>query len=151
MSTTQRESRKPARTPVEALNPLGERIRERRKELGLSLEEVAARTQLTASFLSLIERNINHPSLDSLYRIAEALEVQPFYFSADSPPATIAQNPVVRRDERIRITFPPGDVTGGNCWCPICAVSWSSLSRACSRRPAMWRAPRKPRPRNVCT
>ncbi len=111
MSTTQRESRKPTRTAVEALNPLGERVRERRKELGLSLEEVAARTNLTASFLSLIERNINNPSLDSLYRIAEALEVPPFYFSASGPPAAIAQNPVVRHDERIRITFPPGDVT----------------------------------------
>ena len=111
MYTTQRESRKPTRTAVEALNPLGERVRERRKELGLSLEEVAARTNLTASFLSLIERNINNPSLDSLYRIAEALEVPPFYLSASGPPAAIAQNPVVRHDERIRITFPPGDVT----------------------------------------
>ena len=103
MSTTQRESRKPTRTAVEALNPLGERVRERRKELGLSLEEVAARTNLTASFLSLIERNINNPSLDSLYRIAEALEVPPFYFSASGPPAAIAQNPVVRHDERIGV------------------------------------------------
>jgi transcriptional regulator with XRE-family HTH domain len=85
---------------------LGERVRERRKELELSLEELAARTGLTASFLSLIERNINNPSLDSLYRIASALEVPPFYFSAHN-----GQNPVVRRNERVQITFPPGDVT----------------------------------------
>ncbi len=97
---------------AEALDPFGERIRERRKELGLSLEELAARTGLTASFLSLIERNINNPSLDSLYRIAEALEVPPFHFSAeDRTTSALPVNPVVRRDERIQITFPPGDVT----------------------------------------
>ncbi len=77
----------------------------------MSLEELAARTGLTASFLSLIERNINNPSLDSLYRIAEALDVPPFYFSAEDMSAAIPQNPVVRHDERIQITFPPGDVT----------------------------------------
>ena len=83
------------------------RVRARRKELGLSLEELAKRTGLTASFLSLIERDINNPSLDSLRRIAEALEVPLFHFSEMSG----QNNPVVRRDERVRITFPPGDIT----------------------------------------
>jgi transcriptional regulator with XRE-family HTH domain len=92
---------------VPAGGPVGERIRARRKELALSLDELAERTNLTASFLSLLERNINNPSLDSLYRIAEALDVPPFYFSQ----GVQSQNPVVRHDERIKITFPPGDVT----------------------------------------
>jgi len=110
MSSNRRSIRKIDR--AEGLDPFGERIRERRKELGLSLEELAARTGLTASFLSLIERNINNPSLDSLYRIAEALDVPPFHFSAeDTMMSMLPANPVVRRDERIQITFPPGDVT----------------------------------------
>lgn len=84
----------------------------RRKELGLSLEELAQRTGLTASFLSLVERNISNPSLDSLRHIAEALEVQPFYFSQESlSTQTAMQNPVVRAGSRVKITFPPGDVT----------------------------------------
>jgi transcriptional regulator with XRE-family HTH domain len=87
--------------------PIGERIRARRKELGLSLDELAAQTDLTASFLSLIERNLNNPSLDSLYRIAEALDVPPFYFSQQMH----THNPLVRGDERVKITFPPGNVT----------------------------------------
>lgn len=89
---------------------LGERVRTRRKGLGLSLDELAERTGLTASFLSLIERNINNPSLDSLYRIAEALDVPPFYFSQSNGQPTLA-DPVVRRDKRVKITFPPGNVT----------------------------------------
>lgn len=110
MPTTKK---RPARTPRRQADaaapgaPLGERIRARRKELGLSLDELAAQTDLTASFLSLIERNLNNPSLDSLYRIAEALAVPPFYFSQ----APHSHNPVVRRDERVKIIFPPGDVT----------------------------------------
>jgi transcriptional regulator with XRE-family HTH domain len=88
----------------------GERIRARRKELGLSLEELAQRTGLTASFLSLVERDMSNPSLESLRHIAEALGVPPFYFSQENGGATL-QNPVVRATGRIKITFPPGDVT----------------------------------------
>jgi len=85
---------------------VGARIRERRKALGLSLRELAERIDLTASFLSLVERGHNTPSLDSLRRIAEALEVPLFYFNQ-----TNGQNPVVRQNERIKVTFPPGDLT----------------------------------------
>jgi transcriptional regulator with XRE-family HTH domain len=85
---------------------VGERIRERRKELGLNLRELAQKTDLTASFLSLVERGHNTPSLDSLRRITGALDVPLFYFNQ-----TNGQNPVVRSDERIKITFPPGNLT----------------------------------------
>jgi transcriptional regulator with XRE-family HTH domain len=103
--------------PLEAVNSVaarsfGEQIRARRKELGLSLEELAQRTGLTASFLSLVERNMSNPSLESLRHIAEALGVPPFYFSQENDGGMVtAQNPVVRAGERIQITFPPGDVT----------------------------------------
>ncbi|MFO7635094.1 MAG: XRE family transcriptional regulator [Caldilinea sp.] len=89
----------------------GDQIRARRKELGLSLEELAQRTGLTASFLSLVERDMSNPSLESLRHIAEALGVPPFYFSQENGGVAAVQNPVVRAAERIKITFPPGDVT----------------------------------------
>ncbi len=54
---------------------LGERIRQRRKELGFSLRKLGARTGLTASFLSQVEHNQSSPSITSLQRIATALEV----------------------------------------------------------------------------
>lgn len=86
---------------------IGKRLRKRRKELELTLDELAEKTGLTASFLSLLERDINNPSLDSLRKIAEALEVPLFHFSEINGQT----NPVVRRAERIRITFPPGNIT----------------------------------------
>jgi transcriptional regulator with XRE-family HTH domain len=94
------------RSESAAVRIVGERIRERRKELGLNLRELAQKSGLTASFLSLVERGHNTPSLDSLRRISEALDVPLFYFNQIN-----GQNPVVRRDERIKITFPPGDLT----------------------------------------
>jgi transcriptional regulator with XRE-family HTH domain len=97
---------RPARRPPSPSGVAGARIRERRHEFHLSLQELAARTGLTPSFLSLIERDLNSPSLESLRRIAEALEVPLFYFT-DSD----GENPVVRRDQRVHITFPPGHLT----------------------------------------
>ena len=103
---------KPARKARTAPRPpspsglAGARIRERRRELRLSLQALAAQTGLTPSFISLIERDINSPSLESLRRIADALEAPLFYFAE-----TNGENPVVRRDQRIRITFPPGHLT----------------------------------------
>ena len=107
MPTKTRTARKPASsTNNRPPGVIGIRIRARRKELNLSLEELSKRTGLTASFLSLIERDHSSPSLESLRRISEALDVPLFHFSRVN-----GQNPVVRRDERVKITFPPGDLT----------------------------------------
>jgi transcriptional regulator with XRE-family HTH domain len=112
MPTAKPQASRPRKSAAQAAPPApcsrgwrAGRIRERRKELGLSLQAVAARAGLTASFLSLIERNIGGPSLDSLRRIAEALEVPFFYFTQSN-----SENPLVRRNERLKITFPPGDI-----------------------------------------
>lgn len=75
---------------------LGERIRQLRQQASISLQEMAARTGLTASFLSQVEREITEPSISSLRRIAEALEVPVFYFLMDEE----APSPVVRHHER---------------------------------------------------
>ena len=101
------QTKKPGTERPPQPDRIGTRVRTRRKELNLSLEELAGRTDLTASFLSLIERDLNNPSLDSLRRIAGALEVPLFYFSESNGRG----NPVVRREERVRINFPPGNLT----------------------------------------
>lgn len=76
---------------------VGERLKKRRKELGINLRDLAERTDLTASFLSQVERGVTNPSLNSLRRISEALNVQLLYFLAEdfSP-----KSPVVRAGAR---------------------------------------------------
>lgn len=85
---------------------LGKRIKERRQELGMSLRELAKEVGLTASFLSQVERDLTSPSIESLRRISQALDVPIFYFllEPDQP------NPVVRHRQRRKITL-PGDIS----------------------------------------
>jgi transcriptional regulator with XRE-family HTH domain len=57
------------------MNDIGQRIKQLRSQKKLPLKEVAARTGLTSSFLSQLENGMTAPSVDSLRRIAKALEV----------------------------------------------------------------------------
>ncbi len=55
---------------------VGKRIRFFREEDGLTQAELAEKTGLSDNFIGLIERGIKHPTLETLNKIAEALEVQ---------------------------------------------------------------------------
>ena len=50
---------------------IGRRIRQLRVKNGLTLEELASRTELTKGFLSQLERNLTSPSIQTLEDINE--------------------------------------------------------------------------------
>lgn len=52
---------------------IGAKIRKLRKTSGLTLEELASRSELTKGFLSQLERNLTSPSISTLEDILEAL------------------------------------------------------------------------------
>ena len=52
---------------------IGGRIRHLRKQKGLTLEELASRSELSKGFLSQLERNLTSPSVVTLDNILEAL------------------------------------------------------------------------------
>lgn len=54
----------------------GKRIRFFREQDGLTQAELAEKTGLSDNFIGLIERGIKHPTLETLNKIAEALEVR---------------------------------------------------------------------------
>jgi len=54
----------------------GSRLRVLRRAAGLTQEEVAARTDLSVDFISLVERGKSAPSFDSLAKLADALGVE---------------------------------------------------------------------------
>lgn len=60
--------------------PVGARIKGRRKEMGFTLQELAAASGLSAPFLSQVERDLTTPSLTSLVPLADALEVDMNFF-----------------------------------------------------------------------
>lgn len=50
-------------------------LREEREKRGLSMNVVAQRSGLSHSIVSLIERDLRNPTLDTLLRIAEVIDV----------------------------------------------------------------------------
>lgn len=60
--------------------PIGSRIKERRKSLGMTLQQLAAESGLSAPFISQVERNKAAPSIVSLTNLAKALRVEIAYF-----------------------------------------------------------------------
>jgi transcriptional regulator with XRE-family HTH domain len=54
---------------------IGERIKQIRKEKGVSLRGLAAAAEISVAYLSNIEEESSSPTIDVLERIAQALEV----------------------------------------------------------------------------
>jgi transcriptional regulator with XRE-family HTH domain len=84
------------------LPPIGDRMRKRRRELGISLDALAEQTGLSKGFLSQVERSQCSPSIDSLGHIATALGVPMFLFFVDDSRPRV----VVRKEERREIGVP---------------------------------------------
>ncbi len=78
---------------------IGGRLRAARERLGLSLTEVAARTGLTKGFLSQVERDLTAPSVGSLVRLCDALDI------AAGELLDGTSGPVVRQAERPPVQF----------------------------------------------
>lgn len=58
------------------LEPIGIKVRDRRRELGLTLQEIADATNLSVGFISQLERDLTAPSLSSLATIARVLKAE---------------------------------------------------------------------------
>lgn len=67
-------------TKEKRTSPVGEMLRRRRKELGMTLKDLAAKSGLSSPFISQAERNQTVPSMVSLMKLADALEVDLKYF-----------------------------------------------------------------------
>jgi transcriptional regulator with XRE-family HTH domain len=93
---------------------LGLKIRERRKQMGMSLRTLASDVGVTASFLSQIERGMASPSIDSLRAISKALDVPVFHFLIEPND----HNPVIRRTERRKLVLPQQDIVY-QCLTPV--------------------------------
>ena len=84
---------------------IGARLRELRKDRGLSIQELADKVSLSIGMISQIERGLSTPSLRSLRLLAEALDVPVSWFFA-SPKGHAASRHIVRRADRRKLRVP---------------------------------------------
>lgn len=51
-------------------------LRKRREEIGMSMTQLAQKSGLSLSMISFVERDLRKPTLETLLRIAAALDVE---------------------------------------------------------------------------
>jgi transcriptional regulator with XRE-family HTH domain len=89
---------------------VGSRLRDLRQERGMSMRALARASGLSTNALSMIERARTSPSVSTLYKIADALEVPITAFFRLEPPK---QEVVYRKaGDYTRIPFPRGQWEG---------------------------------------
>jgi transcriptional regulator with XRE-family HTH domain len=86
---------------------IGQLIKELRTQRGLTLEDVAERSNCTPGFLSQLERNKAAPSITTLYSIAEALGAK----VTDFFPYKINPVKIIRHDQRESFHFEGSSTT----------------------------------------
>ncbi len=82
---------------------LGQRIRNRRRELKLTQQQLAKALDLTSQHISAIERDKRAPSLASLAKMAEELGVSVDYLIAGRESIITDTIPAIKADNRLKL------------------------------------------------
>lgn len=94
----------PARTRGKPAGPaIGERVAELRGRLGMTLDQLAARTGFTKGYLSKIENSRKVPPIGSLARIAQALHTDITELMHSGPRSAASAFCLVRAHERLPV------------------------------------------------
>lgn len=109
---------------------IGPLIRSRRKDLGLSLRNLAARTGVTHGFLGQIERGESSPSIETFLRIANALKAPVTYFIGNDLPVDEGSSPEVDAVRQQRLSSD--------------SIRYEMLSRDFSHKMELFRARMRP-------
>ncbi|HHW44902.1 MAG TPA: helix-turn-helix transcriptional regulator [Desulfotomaculum sp.] len=79
---------------------LGQKIRDFRRERGITLTELARQLNISPSYLSAVEREIRKPSIPMLKRISEALNVSVSYLVGDTDDTVTGEKLRFMRESR---------------------------------------------------
>jgi transcriptional regulator with XRE-family HTH domain len=82
----------------------GNKIRQIRKEKNMSIKDLAEKSECTSSFISQLERDLANPSINTLKKISEILEVPLVYFFEPEEGAEIKEEKhLIRKDRRKKL------------------------------------------------
>ena len=87
---------------------IGTRIRELRSERGLTEAELATAAGVATGLIGQVEGDRADPSLETLRRIAKALDLPLFSLFQEPDPALVA---VIRHEHRVRVKSPSDGIT----------------------------------------
>lgn len=99
---------RPAAGPPPDLEEVGARVRRLRHRLGMTVDELARASHLSAGIISQVERGQGNPSLSTLMRLADGVGVHVADLLKQD---TSRRSGVVRRDQRLALPLaedPPG-------------------------------------------
>ncbi len=99
--------------PTGSVPDVGSRIKQIRMDRNLSIRAVARMSGISINALSRIERNLSSPSVSTLYKIAQAMDVPLVSFFKE----TSSHNPVVfcKKEQSVKIPFLRGLWEGLAC------------------------------------
>jgi transcriptional regulator with XRE-family HTH domain len=90
---------------------LGTRIRGLRKRRGMTLAALAEMSELTAGYISQLERNLAYPSIPALFNIARSLGVTiQWFFASEANTDPEDSGYVVRKNSRMSVHYEDGIV-----------------------------------------
>ena len=84
---------------------IGTKIKERRQKKRLTLEDLATKTGLTKSVLTMMEKDETVPPLGTLLKLSKALDISMAYFFEDE--VELERISVTRSGERVRVKRRP--------------------------------------------
>ena len=85
---------------------LGERLRDIRKSKNLTLQNLAKKVDLSIGYLSQIERGHLNPTIDTLRKISDALDISPYMLLE----AKNSKNLHIKKDNRVVVKFPKSTI-----------------------------------------
>jgi transcriptional regulator with XRE-family HTH domain len=91
----------------ETIRVVGERIRQRRKRIGMTLNDLAERTGVSVSMLSMLERGLAGASIGTLVAVSSALGVQ-MRDLFDQPQVDQTDSPVIRLEQQTEVETAEG-------------------------------------------
>src|SRR5438270_4818600 len=99
---------KESKTIAEGLGKydIGAKLRRLRLRKSMGLLELSKHTGLSPALLSKLERDVMHPTLPTLLRIAMVFSVELYYFFVPEPKPVLE---TVRKNERMRFPDSPGE------------------------------------------
>lgn len=94
-----------------AVAEIGRRLRDLRRRRALTLQTLSEESGVSVGMLSQMERGVSAPSIRTLQRVAEALEVPISWFFTDGPSSSGAPAWVLRRSDRRTLSLGTSGVT----------------------------------------